>query len=459
MAHRYSRFLNLIHVVGDLFMMNIAFLCAFWLKFGVLDIAVYPIYLELFLFFNVTWIVLSVVYQPFKVGRAERIVTVVRRHLSLLVVHFLMVASFWMLSKSYEYSREHILLTYLLFALLEFVWKISLMLALRKYRERGYNFRNVVIMGYGELAMELKTYFLVHPEYGFRLQGIFDNNHTNKEVIGKMDALVEFIKENKVDEIYCCLPYVKYRKVKELVDFADENLIKVKLIADFRGFSFKGVQLERYDHIPVLNVSRIPLDNTANQLLKRAFDVVFSSLVILLIFPWLFPIIALLIKLESPGPVFFKQKRSGLKNNSFLCYKFRSMQVNLECDTAQAKKHDCRITKVGAFLRKSSLDELPQFFNVLLGNMSVVGPRPHMLSHTEEYSRRINKFMARHFVKPGITGLAQAKGYRGETECMTMMEHRIRLDRFYVGKWSILFDVRIIILTVISMFRGQEKAY
>src|SRR5690606_35499604 len=185
----------------------------------------------------------------------------------------------------------------------------------------------------------------------------------------------------------------------------------------------------------------------------------FSTFIIIFFLSWAMPLIALIIKLDSKGPVFFRQKRTGKDKKAFWCYKFRSMRVNYDSDLKQAQKNDSRITKIGAFLRRTSLDELPQFFNVFLGNMSVVGPRPHMLKHTEEYSKVVEKFMSRHFVKPGITGLAQAKGFRGETETDLLMQNRVRLDRFYVGNWSLIFDIKIIILTISSIFSGDDKAY
>lgn len=460
MQHRYSRFLNTFQILGDLLVLNLAFLCAYYFKFQVMDLLTRPNYLELFAFYNVSWLLLSALYQPYKISRTDRLTKVLRRQLNLIIIHLLLITAFFVLGKAYYYSREQIMLTYIAFAILDFTWKSSFFYTLRMYRKQGFNYRNVVIMGYGELAEDLIAYFRAHPEFGYRFIGAFDNKRTGNRIMGKMDDLKKFITENQVDEVYCCLPYVRYTKVKELVDFGDTNLIKVKLIADFRGFSFKGVELERYDHIPVLNITNIPLDDLTNQVVKRGFDVIFSSLVIIFIFSWLFPLLALLIKLESKGPVFFKQKRTGIKNKTFWCYKFRSMYVNAEANSRQACKGDPRITRMGAFLRKTSLDELPQFINVLLGEMSVVGPRPHMLSHTQEYSKMIEKFMARHFVKPGITGLAQAKGFRGETQDdINLMKGRIRLDRFYVSNWSLLFDVRIIYLTVVSMVKGEDKAY
>jgi putative colanic acid biosynthesis UDP-glucose lipid carrier transferase len=458
--HRYSHFLNTFQILGDLLVLNLAFLSAYYFKFQVMDLLTRPNYLELFAFYNISWLVLSALYQPYKISRTDRLTKVLRRQLNLIIIHLLLITAFFVLGKAYYYSREQIMLTYIAFAFLDFAWKCSFFYSLRMYRKQGFNYRNVVIMGYGELAEDLIAYFRAHPEFGYRFIGAFDNKKTGNRVMGKMSDLKKFVQENQVDEVYCCLPYVRYTKVKELVDFGDTNLIKVKLIADFRGFSFKGVELERYDHIPVLNITNIPLDDLKNQVVKRVFDVIFSSLVIIFIFSWLFPLLALLIKLESKGPVFFKQKRTGIKNKTFWCYKFRSMYVNAEANSRQARKGDARITRMGAFIRKTSLDELPQFINVLLGEMSVVGPRPHMLSHTQEYSKMIEKFMARHFVKPGITGLAQAKGFRGETQDdINLMKGRIRLDRFYVSNWSLLFDVRIIYLTVVSMVKGEDRAY
>jgi exopolysaccharide biosynthesis polyprenyl glycosylphosphotransferase len=202
-----------------------------------------------------------------------------------------------------------------------------------------------------------------------------------------------------------------------------------------------------------------PLENLLNRAIKRCFDIVFSVFIILFVFSWLFPILAILIKLESRGPVFFTQVRSGHNNNPFKCYKFRSMYVNGDADKRQATRNDSRVTKIGAFIRRTSLDELPQFFNVLIGNMSVVGPRPHMLNHTQEYSELIDMFMVRHFLKPGITGQAQVKGFRGETKTVEDMNQRVEADLWYLENWSFLLDLKIIFLTVRNSLVGEENAF
>jgi lipopolysaccharide/colanic/teichoic acid biosynthesis glycosyltransferase len=198
----------------------------------------------------------------------------------------------------------------------------------------------------------------------------------------------------------------------------------------------------------LVNPQKIPLDDISARVQKRLFDILFSTFVIVFIFTWLFPIIALLIKLSSKGPVFFIQERTGVNNKTFMCIKFRSMQVNAEANETQTTYNDPRKTAIGHFLRCTNLDELPQFINVFLGNMSVVGPRPHMIKHTIEYSKLIDYYLIRHFVKPGITGYAQVNGYRGETKQVIQMEKRVKYDRKYIEKWSLIWDLKIIWLTL-----------
>ena len=209
----------------------------------------------------------------------------------------------------------------------------------------------------------------------------------------------------------------------------------------------------------MLSLRRILLEEPFNKFIKRIFDILFSLIVICCLLSWLTPLLAIIIKAESKGPVFFRQKRNGYNFKQFFCYKFRSMDINAEADSMQATRNDERLTKVGAFLRKTSIDELPQFFNVLAGNMSVVGPRPHMIKENEKYLKTIDKFMVRHFIKPGITGLAQVNGFRGEIETNSDIVNRIKFDVNYIENWSLLLDVKIIILTVFNSFKGEKKAY
>ena len=221
----------------------------------------------------------------------------------------------------------------------------------------------------------------------------------------------------------------------------------------------RAMSIELYDSVPVLNLRASPLEVEYATMVKRIFDIIFSSMVIVLVLSWLTPLVYILMKFDSKGPLFFRQKRHGVNRQSFWCYKFRSMTQSGDSDTLMATKNDMRITRMGRVLRKTSIDELPQFFNVIKGDMSVVGPRPHMEFHTEQYEKSVDKYLVRHFLKPGITGLAQIKGYRGEIVEQSDIVNRVRYDIFYLEKWSILLDFRIIFNTVFNAVKGEERAY
>jgi putative colanic acid biosynthesis UDP-glucose lipid carrier transferase len=265
--------------------------------------------------------------------------------------------------------------------------------------------------------------------------------------------------QEKIDEIFCSVTELNNEQLIGLTDFADNNLRTLKFIPDTAAVLSKHLQYDYYGLTPVLSLREIPLDDIAHKFAKRTFDILFSLFVITCLMSWLTPLVAIIIKTESKGPVFFKQSRNGLDYKEFTCFKFRSMVPNTTAHLHQVKRGDLRITKIGRFLRKTSVDELPQFFNVLLGDMSVVGPRPHMVSHTHMYAERIDKFMVRHFVKPGITGLAQVSGYRGEVETEEDIKGRVRNDIYYIENWNIALDIRIISKTIANVFRGEEKAY
>lgn len=459
MQHRFSKYLDLIVFFVDALLLNLSFVLAYRWSFGGLDNIFEEPYFSILLFTNITWVILSALGKPYRISRISKLSEILRTIIRFIVVQLFSISAVLVLINPLSYSREQLIATYLIFPVLILIWRGIFIYSIRIYRKFGYNYRNVVIVGYGDIAEELQKFFRLHPEFGFKFLGFFDNAAKEGLTQGSIDDIKNYVRTNRVDEIYCCLPYVKYSHIQNIISFGEKNFIKVKLIADFRGFENKGVEIESYDNIPVLNVTSFPLEVQKNRMVKRAFDIAFSSFVILTIFSWLFPLIALAIKLDSRGPVFFKQRRTGKSNNDFWCWKFRTMFMNKSADLQQATSGDERITTIGRFLRKTSLDELPQFVNVLLGTMSVVGPRPHMLHHTKEYSRKVERFMARHFVKPGITGLAQAKGYRGETPDVSFMKNRVKFDRFYIENWSLILDLKIILLTILTLIRGDENAY
>jgi putative colanic acid biosynthesis UDP-glucose lipid carrier transferase len=327
---------------------------------------------------------------------------------------------------------------------------------LKRYRVAlGGNLRNVVVIGDTDKTRQLINIFNSKPEFGYNCKKQF----VIKEDNFSFPQCVSYISKNEVDEIYASTADLSNKQINKLIDFADNNLKELKFIPDNKDIYSKKLKYEYYDYVPVISLRDIPLQAPFNKFLKRLFDIVLSSAVIVFLLSWLTPIIAILIKIESKGPVFFKQARNGFNYEEFDCYKFRSMMPNNNAHLKQATKGDNRITKVGAILRQTSIDELPQFFNVLFGDMSVVGPRPHMVSHTNKYAESVDKFMVRHFVKPGITGLAQISGFRGEVETDKDIINRVKYDIFYVENWSLLLDIKIAVQTFVNAIKGEEKAY
>ncbi len=408
-------------------------------------------------FLSLAWIILSITSKFYDVYRYTREVTILSLILRQLVLFTLVMFAF----SGYYFDLKIQPTTIIKYVLTSFVFitvfKFTLYYLLQKYRSSfGGNFRKTVIFGVNNKTIALENFFNQKPEYGYMHCKTFNFSKNEKLDI---NSCFEFIKQEEVDEIYCSISELTDNQINEIVDFADNNLKILKFLPDTKEIYSKKLKYEYYDYIPILTLRNIPLEDSFNMVLKRLFDIVFSSLVIIFILSWLTPVIALLIKLESKGPVFFKQSRNGFNYKEFDCYKFRSMTPNKDAHVYQATRDDQRVTKTGKLIRKTSIDELPQFFNVLFGDMSVVGPRPHMVSHTDMYAKRIDKFMVRHFVKPGITGLAQVSGFRGEIESDKDIIGRVKFDIFYVENWSLLLDFKIILKTFLDAIKGDDKAY
>ena len=342
-------------------------------------------------------------------------------------------------------------------------WRVFVRMLLKFYRRKGYNFKCVVIVGTGKNGMELYRAMRDDISSGFNILGFFDDNLALKDILpsylGTTDKVEEFAIAKDIDEIYCTLPGTNDEKILRMLNFAEKQMIRFYIVPEFYRNVKKSMVMEFLESVPLLTIRREPLQAFYNRALKRSFDLVFSSVVLCTIFPILYVLIGFLIKRSSPGPIFFKQKRTGLYGHDFECYKFRTMRVNDQADTMQAVKDDPRKTKIGDFLRRTNLDEFPQFINVFKGDMSVVGPRPHMLKHTEQYSALIDKYMVRHLVKPGVTGWAQVTGYRGETKTLEQMEGRVKRDVWYIENWTFFLDLKIIVVTLVNMFRGDKNAY
>jgi putative colanic acid biosysnthesis UDP-glucose lipid carrier transferase len=432
------------------------------LKFETIDFS--DKYRFLIIIYNAVWILVALMLQLYELKQLKRLDQILFNLFKAFAFNILILTAILFSLKASDFSREHLYYTYfLLFGFIMF-WRYLAIQLIKLYRKSGYNYSRVVIIGGGEVAQQLNNYFNSDNVLGVKLMGIFSDTEISfktKEgiVSGDLEALELFALKNDIDEIFYTLPLTHTKKIKDLVDFCDKYMLRFKVVPDFRGFLFKRVNIDFFDDVPVITLREEPLRDFVNRFVKRIFDLLFSFFVILLVLSWLYPLFAIWIKLSSKGPVLFKQLRSGVNNEEFLCYKFRSMAISGDSDSKQATEGDARITKFGAWLRKSSLDELPQFFNVFMGDMSIVGPRPHMLLHTEEYSELINKYMVRQLVKPGITGVAQVRGYRGETKELQDMEGRVRFDVWYIENWSLSLDINIILQTIWNVFKGDEKAY
>ena len=335
--------------------------------------------------------------------------------------------------------------------------KFFVFYSLRKFRIAfGANYRKTIIIGTNSSTLELENFFKSKKELGYFLSKTFD---TQKNF--SLNSVFKYISQKNIDEIYCSVDELNTNSIREIIDYCDNNFKTLKFLPKRESLYYKKLDFHNYGLSTVQAFRKTPIEKgTIYYFSKQIFDICFSLAVILFFLSWLIPIISILIKLDSKGPVFFTQKRNGYRYREFKCIKFRSMIVNSKADTLTATKGDTRVTKVGKFLRKTSLDEMPQFINVFWGDMSVVGPRPHMIKENIKYAKTVNKFMLRHTVKPGITGLAQINGYRGEIEEAEDIINRIKHDIYYVQNWSLILDIKIIINTSITFLKGgEDKAY
>jgi len=334
--------------------------------------------------------------------------------------------------------------------------KLVIFYLLKRYRKYlGGNYRTTIILGDNQRTRTLRKFFNSNTEYGYQYKRLVDFSAKDFN----LEEVFDWILTNKINEIYCSVAELNNDQLNQVIEFADNNLKPLKFLPDNKDIYTRQLKMEYYGYLPILSLRNIPINDPLNKFIKRAFDILMSMLVIVFVLSWLTPMLAILIRMESKGPIFFRQKRNGLDYKEFYCYKFRSMRENPQADLHQVKRGDKRITRVGKFIRKTSLDEMPQFYNVLLGEMSVVGPRPHMVSHTHMYAERIDKFMVRHFIKPGITGLAQTSGFRGEVESDNDIINRVRYDIFYLENWSLLLDLKIVFQTIYNAVKGEDKAY
>lgn len=453
-----QRELVYIYLFFDLVILNISIFLASWLLKGVFSMTVEHkgVY---FLLGNISWIITYVFLIKrnlyLRDGFYNRFLRISKRTLIFILISFVSAFVLGRKTFSIHFFVAYCLILYL--GELAFYWGLYRGLLYR--RRRGTNVSRCVIIGTKFTAIRLQKLIDYNPILGYKFIGYITKEESNRgDVLGIMDDLDRLIQEHHIEMIFVT-PFSDAEldhKYKALLNICSKNGVRLRFVPNGKKWNKSGSNVETLAGVPLLDPLSLPLDSLTARFLKRMFDIVFSLLVILLLFTWLFPILAHLINLSSQGPVFFNQERTGFNNRTFKILKFRSMKPNGVAHTKQATLHDDRITRIGRFMRLTNIDELPQFFNVLIGQMSIVGPRPHMLAHTDLYSALIDHYLKRHFVKPGITGWAQVNGLRGETDVLWKMERRVEFDMEYIETWSFWLDIRIIFRTV---FGGKKQGF
>jgi putative colanic acid biosynthesis UDP-glucose lipid carrier transferase len=457
----------------DLLLLNIAFLLAAVLaqSFDTLLSRNYMFILMMGL--NIIWYFTSNIinfYDDFITRLfAYQVVNIIKS----IIVQALASVIFIFLVKEDLFTRNFIVYySVLLFVFVSFR-SLAFRTVMKKLRDKGRNVRNLLIIGKGEVARNFQKLINDNPDFGYNFIGFLDKDlsdngltpaETVSKVIGTYDHLEDIILTRNIEEVVIALPDYDPFLLDNIIRICNRNAVRIHIIPDYFRYVSKRFRVSMIENFPVITSRNEPLDEIQWRFVKRTFDIVFSLLVIILLLSYLIPVIAFLTKLSSKGPVFFMQDRIGVKNKKFKCYKFRTLKDKITSDKEffPVYKDDPRVTPIGRLLRRSNLDELPQFINVLKGDMSVVGPRPHAVPYDDKYGQIIEEIKLRHSVKPGITGWAQAHGLRGdvedEEENRQRTIKRIEYDLWYIENWSFWLDIQIIFLTIWRMIKGETKA-
>ena len=455
---------------NDIVLLSVGFVATYlFLKYQFRTIQVLPnIWLLLYLIGG--WYLSSLHNKLYTTSRTATLLnSLLKTAKNIFYQFFFVILYFFSVSQTYN-SRGFLIIYISLISVLlplEKVLYIRIMLFLRN---KGVNKKKILIVGAGKSGMEFFNIITKNKYLGYEVVGFLDDEkktYLNGHYLGNLEKIDDFISNNmsEIDEVVVALPNHAHRKIKHIAETVSNYAVKLSIIPAYHDLINSQYNISIFSGVPMITLRNEPLDDIHLRTLKRLFDVLFSVFTLIFFCSWLFPIIALLVKLDSKGPIFFVQERWGRKNKKISCYKFRSMYTSSkdvdETDGKynQAKKNDSRITRVGAFLRKTNLDEIPQFLNVLLGNMSVVGPRPHPTPLNLESKEVIDNYLVRHLVKPGITGWAQVNGFRGETSEPSLMRGRVNYDIWYIENWSLFLDLKIIFLTVWKTVAGDKNAF
>ena len=464
MNKQFKRYLQLSLGILDLIMLNVSFLVS-KLSFGanIDDPKFFNAYVSFWVFVNLTWLLLTFISGNYAEKTILHFESFTKRTLQVYILWVIAVLFYLFFSREILVSRVFILSIIIAFGVGLFLNRF-LYVGIRQYfKKKEYLVNRVIILGFNETSMKLASYF---EEEGINMEllGFVEDEENVKEltpypILSDIKNVLKVAKDMDVQEIYSTITPEQNEYIYTLMAQAESEFIRFKVVPNLSFFFSKPVIIDYIRDLPILSPRSEPLDDVGNRFKKRLLDVTVSFLVCVFVLSWLIPLLGLLIKLESRGPIFFSQKRTGKNGQEFNCLKFRSMKPNKDSDSRQATKNDMRVTRIGKFIRKTSLDEFPQFINVLKGEMSLVGPRPHMVKHTSDYSKIVDQYMVRHFLKPGITGWAQINGFRGEITDPKQIKMRVANDLWYLENWNVWLDLRIMFLTVYHVFAGDKNAY
>ena len=401
----------------------------------------------------IAWVMIVIYNKSYNIGRGVSYLVTVQNALKSIFVLLALISLGNLFFNVYEFAIINLLSAIVIFTMSIILYRLMVHGLLDNYRTYGGNIKNIAIIGYDKKGFNLYNTILKNPHLGYRSKGVFYKKSKSEYKIPYLGKITDFFKQiEKYSEVYIS-DEIPNKVKKEIIQECDLNLVKVRILPELVNYEFKNFFISKLIDIPVIEVNELPLDKWYNRLIKRIFDILISSFVIVFILSWLIPLFGIIIKLQSRGPILFTQSRNGENGIPFKCFKFRSMILNKNSDKVFADHNDKRLTSFGRFIRISALDELPQFINVFLGDMSIIGPRPHPVLLNKEYEEKIQKFNKRHQFKPGITGLAQISGFRGKINNIVDMSSRVKLDRYYFKNWSLFFDFNIFFRTFFKMIK------
>lgn len=453
-----QQMLNRFHIIVDAILVAVAFTISYYLRFRM---SFTSFYARTLFYIIPGYIVIYFCCQLYTPKRSNNNISeflgVVKANI-VGIVYFTFILYFL---KELDFSRKLLGIFFLMNIGCDCIFRLILMYILRIFRKRGYNLKHIVLVGYSRAAERYITRIKSNPEWGYYIHGILDDDkpvgssYKNIKVIGTIDNLRKILDDNNLDEIAITLPIQRYSELEHIVNICEKSGVHTKFIPDYNNIISTRPFTQDLGGLPVINIRNVPLNNSFNKFVKRVVDI-FGAIVALLIFGIPMAIVALIIKITSPGPIIFTQVRVGLHNKEFKMYKFRSMKLQTEAAEKKAwtTSNDPRVTTIGRFIRKTSIDELPQLFNVLKGDMSLIGPRPERPFFVDKFKEEVPRYMIKHQVRPGLTGWAQVNGFRGDTSIKSRIEH----DLYYIENWSMKLDIKILLMTFLKGFIN-ENAY